>query len=143
MTLRDIDAGLQALLAAALPAGTTVRAFTSRDLDRDGNLLILPPTAAVVFQGLPFSTRDIQSRTYDAPSEWSVVVVARDLSEPGAGRLDAYDLLQASMDALAGVDVVAGSERARIALLSVEAVAFGEGKAAYSLTVQVGALYQH
>jgi phage gp37-like protein len=135
-------------LVGALKAacnGVNVQGLTEKQFDAEGNLIIVPPAALVMFDGETLQpTRDVTLQTYEATQRYLVIVGARDLSGEGAERLSAMSIVSQVRNALAGLTLTLedGNKTMPIALAGVERFQFDPNGTWYAVLIDVEAVAQ-
>jgi hypothetical protein len=139
-----VENALVVALAAAL-AGVNVQALTEKDIDAEGNLVVVPPVVLVMFDVetlLP--TRDVTLQTYTAVQRHLAICGTRDLSGVGAERLSAKGLVSQVRDAAAGLRLTLedGTITMPTAVAGVERFQFDKNGTWYAVLLDVQALAQ-
>src|SRR3954469_21722425 len=97
-----VETALVAALQEELD-GVNVQALTEKDIDAQGNLIIVPPAVLVMFDTeILLPARDNTLQTYDSKQRHLLICGARDLSGEGAERLSAKQLVSQVRDTIAG-----------------------------------------
>jgi phage gp37-like protein len=87
-----VENALVAALKAALQ-GVNVAAITEKDIDAEGNLIVVPPAVLVMFDAEALQpTRENTQTDYSATQRYLILVGTRDLSGETAERLSAKKL---------------------------------------------------
>ena len=143
MTLNEIEDGIIAAITAAGLGLTTVRALSTRDIEKTtGDLMVIPPAALVAFGGSELEVRDVPGRTYQWHTQWEVIVVTEDLSGDEAASAAAYAMLDGLKQALAAIDIAGTGGKAHLFLEGEEWQKVESGQAVYALSLRADSFFQ-
>lgn len=135
-----VETAIVDLLKKDLKAdGVAVDAVSDRSFDQDGNLVVNPPAALVLWSGASFGDgQDNLLTQYDARHPVAILCGARSLRGSDDERLGAQQLVAKVVNSLAGARLVlADGKTPPIAVQGVELFQFSPNGTWYSVTVEV------
>jgi hypothetical protein len=143
----DVEHIKDGLLEAIEDAGVTlatVAAYSTRNLNESGEVVVIKPAALLVYGGSPLAARNIYWTLYDDPSQWEVLIVAEDLAGGDAASASAIAIVDALKKKLGGLKLNAASGRGLVRLdgIAPRPEFFAAGVAVYSLLLTIESDFQ-